>query len=82
MARSLSRCGALESRGDEARVCAIARELGPDGAYLAGPVFDEETLVIADLDLEAIDRELMTLDVAGHYARPDVFAFEMKKTRV
>jgi len=55
--------------------------IGPDGAYLSGPVFDEETLVMADLDLEAIDRELMTLDVAGHYSRPDVFAFDMKRAR-
>lgn len=53
--------------------------IGPDGAYLAGPVFDEETIVSADLDLEAIDRELMTLDVAGHYSRPDVFSFEVRR---
>lgn len=55
--------------------------IGPDGAYLAGPVFDEEMLVTADLDLETIDRELMTLDVVGHYARPDLFTFAMNKTR-
>ena len=55
--------------------------IGPDGAYVTGPVFDEETLVTADLDLEAIDRELMTLDVAGHYARPDLFTFAMTRTR-
>ena len=47
--------------------------VGPDGAYVAEPVFDREALVTADLDLSAVDREVMTLDVAGHYARPDVF---------
>ncbi len=45
----------------------------PDGRAVAGPVFDRETVVHAMLDLAEIDREAMTLDVAGHYARPDVF---------
>lgn len=51
--------------------------IAPDGSYLAGPVYDEETILTADLDLSAIDREVMTLDVSGHYARPDVFRFEV-----
>jgi predicted amidohydrolase len=53
--------------------------IGPDGEYLAGPVFDTETLLVADLDPSAIDRELMTLDVTGHYARDDVFRFEVDR---
>jgi predicted amidohydrolase len=52
--------------------------IGPDGAYLAGPVFDEETIVTADLDPAAIDRELMTFDVSGHYSRADVFDFSVR----
>jgi predicted amidohydrolase len=51
--------------------------IGPDGMYVAGPVFDEETILVADIDPEAVDREVMTLDVTGHYARPDVFTFEV-----
>lgn len=47
--------------------------IGPDGRYLAGPVFDEETILTAELDFSEIDREKMTLDVSGHYSRPDVF---------
>ncbi len=47
--------------------------IGPDGSYLAGPVYDEETTLTAELDLTDIDREKMTLDVSGHYFRPDVF---------
>jgi nitrilase len=38
-----------------------------------GPVYDEETLVIADCDLSEIAAESMTLDVSGHYSRPDLF---------
>jgi nitrilase len=52
--------------------------IGPNGKYLAGPVFDQETVLIADLDLEQIARESLTLDVSGHYSRPDVFEFRVK----
>ena len=46
---------------------------GPDGRLLAAPVFDEATLVLADLDLDRLAEERMTLDSAGHYSRPDIF---------
>jgi predicted amidohydrolase len=49
--------------------------IGPDGRYVLEPIYDREELIIADLDLTKIDRECMSLDVAGHYARPDVFSF-------
>jgi len=52
--------------------------IGPDSNYIVPPIFDREELIIADLDLTHIDREAMTLDVSGHYARPDVFRFEKK----
>lgn len=47
--------------------------LGPDGAYVAGPVFDREEMLSADLDLDRILEEKQSLDVAGHYSRPDLF---------
>jgi nitrilase len=52
--------------------------IAPNGRYLAGPVFDEETVLVADCDLAEITREAMTLDVSGHYSRPDVFEFRVK----
>ena len=51
--------------------------IAPDGRYLAGPVFDQETILHANLDLTEIDRECMTLDVTGHYSRPDLFRFSV-----
>jgi len=53
--------------------------IAPDGRYVVEPVFDVEKLIIADLDLSEIDQEKMTLDVSGHYSRPDVFNFSIKK---
>jgi nitrilase len=47
--------------------------IGPDGAILAGPIYGEELILTAEIDLARIPEEQMTLDVAGHYARPDVF---------
>ncbi len=52
--------------------------IGPDGAILAGPVYGEETIVVADLDLGRIDKESLTLDTAGHYHRPDIFDVRVK----
>ncbi|HEU4389087.1 MAG TPA: carbon-nitrogen hydrolase family protein [Blastocatellia bacterium] len=52
--------------------------IGPDGSILAGPCVDEETILTAELDYSRIAEESMTLDVTGHYYRPDVFEFRLK----
>ena len=52
--------------------------IDPYGTVLAGPVFDEDALLVADLDLGATIRARLDLDVTGHYARPDVFALHRK----
>src|SRR5258708_8101396 len=51
---------------------------GPDGRYVTEPVCEQETIIIADLDLDAPDRERMTLDVSGHYNRSDLFTFQVE----
>ena len=40
--------------------------IGPDGSILAGPVYDEELIITAEIDLARLPEERMTLDVAGH----------------
>jgi predicted amidohydrolase len=47
--------------------------IGPNADILAGPVKNKESLVIAEVDPARAVRESMTLDVSGHYSRPDVF---------
>jgi len=53
--------------------------IAPDGRYLAGPVYDRAEVVVAELDLAERRAESMTLDVTGHYARPDAFDFSVRR---
>jgi nitrilase len=52
--------------------------IAPDGSLLAGPIFDREEILTADLDLGQIAEESMALDVTGHYNRPDLFDFKVR----
>jgi nitrilase len=47
--------------------------VSPLGEYIAGPLYDGEGILYADLDLDEIVRARLDFDVVGHYARPDVF---------
>ncbi len=47
--------------------------VSPFGEPLAGPVFEQECLLSAEIDLGEVARGKYDLDVVGHYARPDVF---------
>jgi nitrilase len=47
--------------------------VSPLGEVLAGPLYDREGLLYAELDAEAVTRARYDLDPVGHYARPDVF---------
>ncbi len=46
--------------------------LAPSGAYLAGPLYDEEGILYAELDPNVLWQERQRFDPAGHYHRPDV----------
>lgn len=47
--------------------------IDPFGEVLAGPLHDEEGLLVAELDLDDVTRGRYDFDVAGHYSRPDLF---------
>ena len=53
--------------------------VGPLGDLLAGPDYDGETILTADLDLDEIARAEFDFDAVGHYARPDVFRLEVNE---
>jgi nitrilase len=47
---------------------------GPLGDLLAGPVFNETTLIPTEIDLAENPRARYDFDPVGHYARPDIFS--------
>ena len=52
--------------------------IAPDGSLLAGPVFNEEVILTAEIDLSRIAEESLALDVTGHYSRPDIFELKLR----
>jgi nitrilase len=50
--------------------------VSPLGKVLAGPLYNEEGLLTAEIDHDEIIRSKMDFDVIGHYARNDVFEYK------
>lgn len=53
--------------------------IGPDGEYVVAPLWDRPGILVAELDLERVRRESMTLDVSGHYSRPDCLSLTVQR---
>jgi nitrilase len=53
----------------------------PFGTVLAGPLLDEEGLLVADLDLDDVMRGRYDFDATGHYSRPDLFRLSVDTRR-
>lgn len=47
--------------------------IAPDGTLVTEPEYGSAATVFAEVEPARIDEGLMTIDTAGHYARPDVF---------
>jgi nitrilase len=51
----------------------------PDGKLLAGPAHEQETILYAEVDPRRVHGPRVQLDVAGHYARPDLFELRVRR---
>lgn len=51
----------------------------PLGKVLAGPLYNQDGILTAEIDLDEIARGKYDFDVVGHYARPDVFRLEVSE---
>jgi nitrilase len=47
--------------------------VSPLGHVLAGPLYDQEGILTAEIDLAEVSQGKFDFDVVGHYARPDIF---------
>ncbi len=54
--------------------------VSPMGELLAGPLYDEEGTLYADLDMTAVVRSKLDFDVVGHYAWPDIFHLDVDES--
>lgn len=71
--------GTEEDLTPESVVCAGGSVIiSPSGTVLAGPNYDGEALITADLDVGEIARAKFDFDVVGHYARPEVLSLMVR----
>jgi nitrilase len=54
----------------------------PGGVIVAGPLHEQYGILYADCDPTRSSAAKRTLDVAGHYGRPDVFHLEVNRERL
>ncbi len=52
--------------------------VNPSGKIIAGPLFGEAGVLVAELDLDEIHQGHLDFDVVGHYARNDIFNLEIQ----
>jgi nitrilase len=71
-ARSLFQPGEWINDGD-------AVVIKPSGAIAAGPQNRSKDILYAEIDKEAARRARRSLDVTGHYSRPDIFSFSVDR---
>ena len=51
--------------------------VAPGGKVVAGPLHQERGILYAEIDLERVGVARRSLDVVGHYARPDLFHLQV-----
>ena len=72
----------LQSHASEFEHLGGSMVIQPFGDAIVGPVNSEVGLVYADLDLDEVKRSRRSLDVAGHYGRPDLFQLQVDRRRL
>jgi nitrilase len=54
--------------------------VSPQGRIIAGPLHREAGILYADIDVSLVAPARRALDVTGHYARPDIFELQVRRT--
>jgi nitrilase len=65
------------AEGDELVGAGGSAIFAPDATYLAGPLWNEEGILYAELDPQLMYRARQRFDPAGHYHRPDLLRLQI-----
>ncbi|MEJ2426273.1 MAG: carbon-nitrogen hydrolase family protein [Candidatus Thiodiazotropha sp.] len=55
--------------------------IAPGGGQVAGPLHEEQGILCAEIDPQQAAKARRTFDVAGHYARPDIFTLTVNRKK-
>ncbi len=58
-----------------------AMVVAPSGTIIEGPLMERKDILYAEIDTEASQKARRSLDVAGHYSRPDIFSLEVNRAQ-
>ena len=64
------------------RACHDSVVVDPAGKVVAGPLRREAGILYAEIDIARVAPSRRTLDVTGHYARPDIFELQVRRAPV
>jgi predicted amidohydrolase len=53
--------------------------ISPRGEYLAGPLYDKEGILYAEIDMDMIIRSKAVIDSVGHFSRPDILSLKINE---
>jgi len=70
-----------EIKGDDNRLLQRGGSavIAPNLDYVVEPVFNQEIILYAEIDLKKIHESHMLIDTNGHYSRPDIFKLIVNK---
>lgn len=60
-------------------ICGGSGIVSPFGTFIAGPVYDEETIVYGDVDLSDIDKARFAVNLTGAYSRWDILSLNVRQ---
>lgn len=56
-----------------------AMVVNPSGSIVAGPLVEKKEILYSETDTDASKKARRSLDVSGHYSRPDIFSLEINR---